>query len=238
MPWGAVRPRPLRSRGNGLETARDAPIHYRLAQRIVWLIARLLTRLDLLGFESIPRTGALILAPNHLHSLDLPLLFLMPRRPAVFAAEKWRGTPGGWLMRAFAPLIFVNRGDADRAALARAAQVLRAGGVLGVAPEGTRSRTGALQRGRNGAAFLASRSGAPILPVAAWGQERFIRSLLHLRRPDVHVRVGELIVLPQGCEKARGDQLDEWTDQVMMQIARMLPPEYRGVYAARVAEEG
>jgi len=221
-----------------LETARDAPLHYRLAQTIVWLIARLLTRLDLSGLERIPRTGALILAPNHLHSMDLPLLFLMPRRPAVFAAEKWRGTPGGWLMRAFAPLIFVNRGDADRGALAQATQVLRAGKALGVAPEGTRSRAGALQRGRNGAAFLASRSGAPILPIAAWGQERFIRSLIHFRRPEVHVCVGELVLIPQGSEEARSDQLDAWTDQVMMQIARMLPPEYRGVYGARVAEEG
>jgi 1-acyl-sn-glycerol-3-phosphate acyltransferase len=221
-----------------LETAREAPLHYRLCQMIVWLAARILTRIDLSGLERVPRSGAVILSPNHLHFLDLPLLFLLPRRPAVFVAEKWRRHPGGWLMQAFAPIIFVNRGDPDRGALGQALQVLEDGKALGVAPEGTRSRTGALLRGRNGAAFLASRSGAPILPIAAWGQEGVIRSLLHFRRPEVHVCVGELMTITQGCEEARGDQLDALTDQVMMQIARMLPPEYRGVYAARVVDEG
>jgi len=107
----------------------------------------------------------------------------MPRRPAVFAAENGEA-PGWWLMRAFAPLIFVNRGDADRRRV-RAPPKYYGRGVLGVAPEGTRSRTGALQKRQERSRNSWQAAPEPHIAGRAWGQERFIRSLLHLRRPDV-----------------------------------------------------
>ena len=113
---------------------------------------------------------------NHLHSLDIPAVGLViPRWQAVFAADKWRGGLGGWIMEHATRVIYVARGEADREAMNQALEVLRAGGAVAVAPEGTRSRTGGLQQGRDGAVYLASRTAATIIPVAAWGQEQRLK---------------------------------------------------------------
>jgi 1-acyl-sn-glycerol-3-phosphate acyltransferase len=139
-------------------------------------------------------------------------------------------------MQIFADAIFVERGEPDRQAITRALEVVRQGGALGVAPEGTRSRTGGLIEGKPGTVYLASRSGAPILPVVVWGQEQAMREWAHLRRPVIHVRIADPLRLPPGAEQARSTDLASYTDQLMLTIARMLPPEYRGVYASRIEE--
>jgi 1-acyl-sn-glycerol-3-phosphate acyltransferase len=174
-----------------------------------------------------------------MHALDLPVVFaVVPRRQTVFAANKWRGKFAGWLMQIFADAIFVERGEPDRQAIAKALEVVRLGGALGVAPEGTRSRTGGLIDGKPGTVYLASRSGAPILPMVVWGQERAMRQWAHLRRAEIHVRIAEPMILPPGAEQARSVELASYTDQLMLTLARMLPREYRGVYARRVEEHG
>lgn len=76
--------------------------------------------------------------------------------------------------------------------------MLRAGGLLGVAPEGTRTRTGGLTRGQPGVAYLAAEAPAPIVPVVAYGQERFLQNVWRLRRTHIHVRVGSLITASPG----------------------------------------
>jgi 1-acyl-sn-glycerol-3-phosphate acyltransferase len=218
--------------------APDAPLYYRLLQSVARFLLRLLTRPSVAGLEHVPATGALIVAPNHLHILDTVVLFaLLPRRATALAADKWRDTVGGWLMRAFANAIFVARGEVDRRALTRAAAVLREGGMLAVAPEGTRSRAGGLLPGKNGTVYLAGRTGAAILPVALWGQEKMFACWRHGRRPEVHVHFGEPFRLPAGLERARPDELQTYTDELMLTLARLLPVEYRGVYADRVARE-
>ena len=105
---------------------------------------------------------------------------------------------------------------------------------MAVAPEGTRSRTGGLQQGRDGAVYLASRTGATIIPVVAWGQERAFEAWRRLRRPEIHVRIGAPIHLPPGAERGRTAELHGYTDELMLTLARMLPEQYRGVYAERV----
>ena len=103
-----------------------------------------------------------------------------------------------------------------------------------MAPEGTRSRTGGLQAGRDGAIYLASRTGAAIIPVAAWGQERALGAWRRFKRPEIHIHIGQPIRLPDGAERARAAELHGYTDDLMLTLAAMLPPEYRGVYADRV----
>jgi 1-acyl-sn-glycerol-3-phosphate acyltransferase len=134
-------------------------------------------------------------------------------------------------------VIFVARGEADREAMGRALEVLRSGGALAVAPEGTRSRTGGLQAGRDGAVYLASRTGATIIPVAAWGQEQALGAWRRLKRPDIHIHIGEPFRLPTGAERARTAELHGYTDELMMTLARMLPEKYQGVYADRVRSD-
>ncbi len=203
----------------------------RIFQSIVRVLIWLLLRIRVEGIEKIPAQGALILAPNHLHFLDIPVIFvLLERRTVVFAADKWEKKPLlGWILRALGDAIFVARGAPDRGALAKALKVLQAGGVLGLAPEGTRSHTGGLGKGHTGVAYLATRSGAPILPVVAFGQEKCLDHWRRLQRVPVQVRIGDLIDLPAG--KWRTDELEKQTEQIMLTLARLLPPSYRGIYA-------
>jgi len=100
--------------------------------------------------------------------------------------------------------------------------------VLGIAPEGTRSKTGSLQRGKPGAAYLALRANVPILPVVVTGTERVFRDLLRLRRPRVRVVIGEpfRLTLPEDEKRP----LQALADRMMYRLAELLPPEYRGVY--------
>jgi 1-acyl-sn-glycerol-3-phosphate acyltransferase len=214
------------------------PAHYRFARWFVRSFFRVLSRFDVIGREHIPLTGPLIVAANHMHAFDLPIVFsVVPRRQTVFAASKWQGKFAGWLMQIFADAIFVERGEPDRQAIAKALEVVQRGGALGVAPEGTRSRTGGLIEGKPGTVYLASRSGAPILPIVIWGQERALHAWSHLRRADIHIRIAPLMILPPGAEHARSVELASYTDLLMLTLARLLPQDYRGVYASRVEGE-
>jgi len=132
--------------------------------------------------------------------------------------------------------IFIRRGEIDRTALRRCLEALRAGDVLGLAPEGTRSRSGVLQRGKPGIAYLAYKTDVPILPVAIWGLETWGKSWRRLRRPHVHVVVGKPFRLPRLEGKPRSKDLQVLADQVMYRIAALLPEKYRGVYAGEVPE--
>jgi len=131
-------------------------------------------------------------------------------------------------------IIYVARGEVDREALSQSLKVLKAGGALAVAPEGTRSRQRGLQEGHDGASYLASRTGALIVPVAVWGHETTFQAWRRLRRPRVFVVLCNPISLPTGATRARSEELHRYTEQIMLAIAREMPAEYRGVYAGRM----
>ncbi len=204
---------------------------YRLLRAFVSLVYHLLTDYHMTGQENVPREGPLILAMNHIHTLDSPAAMVaMPRQVTIFAARKWRHTPKGWILR-LAGTIFVNRGEVDRQALRAALSVLAKSGVLGLAPEGTRSPTFQLQSARGGVAYLAYLSGARILPVAVTGVEHMLPSLMRLRRAQVRVAIGQPIALPAFAHRPKAGDLLQQADLVMRHIAALLPPEYQGVYA-------
>lgn len=209
----------------------------RLFRGFVMVVMRLLARMEVEGVDQIPARGPFILAPNHLHILDIPVLLVyMHRRTVVFAADKWaKHGLANWILTTFGNAIYVARGAPDRRALAKALDVLRSGGVLALAPEGTRSKTGGLGEGHTGLAYLATRAPAPILPVAAYGQERCFACWRRLRRVPVRVRFGQLIELPAG--KWSVAELETQTDQIMVTLAQLLPPAYRGIYAQRVDDQ-
>ena len=204
---------------------------YRVARSIVGFLLRIVARVRITGWDEIPRQGPFILATNHLHWLDSPLVgVIFPRRVSVFAGEKWeKHRLVGPLLRSLGA-IFVRRGEVDRQALRQALEILKAGGVLGMAPEGTRSKTGALQQGRTGAAYLAFRAGVPILPLAITGQEKVFPALRRLRRGTVRVAIGAPFYPPQVEGKASGADVEAFTEEIMYHLAAMAPPEYRGVY--------
>jgi 1-acyl-sn-glycerol-3-phosphate acyltransferase len=187
------------------------------------------------GLERVPRSGAFILAANHVSNLD-PLIVgstvgHMTGRVVHFMAkgEVRRWPLIGWLASQ-AGVFFVRRGEGDRAAQRFALQLLAAGEPVAIFPEGTRSRDAALGEAKNGATLLAMRAGVPILPVGVSGAERlFPRNAAFPRRTRITVRVGEPFALPgQPAGRLDRDDLTAGTERVMREIAALLPPAQRG----------
>jgi 1-acyl-sn-glycerol-3-phosphate acyltransferase len=209
----------------------------RLVKAVAWIIVRIVARVDLQGMAHVPLSGPLVIVTNHLSSFDtLSMIGLGPVRQATaFGAIEHRSDfIAGWALDKLG-LIWVRRGEADREAVKIAIDELKSGTAVGVAIEGTRSRTGGLLPGKTGAAYLANRANAPIVPMAIWGTEQIIPNLKRLRRSTVHIRIGPVMQLPAG--RANTAQLEEYTDQLMLTIARLLPLEYRGVYRERIKDE-
>jgi 1-acyl-sn-glycerol-3-phosphate acyltransferase len=185
------------------------------------------------GLDNIPTQGPYILVANHLSRVDAPLLLTIVRNDNVtgWAAAKYRQHLLFGLIIRLGGGIFIRRGEIDRDALAAALAWLRKGNIFGMAPEGTRSKTGALIRAKTGAAYLADQAKVPVVPVAITGTEAMTQNLLRLRRSRLTVRVGEPFRLPPLQESERTKSLRRNTDEIMCRIAAMLPPAYRGVYA-------
>ncbi len=201
--------------------------------KVMKVLYNLAGKVEIVGAEKIPREGGVIIAINHLGRLDTPLVALAsPRKLTPFGAIKYRSWPIFRQIMESANVIWVRRGEVDRESLQKALAVLRVGGALGIAPEGTRSPTRALQRGKEGVAYLASRAGVPIVPAGITGTERLKDDLGHLRRMHMRIVFGDPFRLPEG--RLRGEALTEATDLIMRRIAALLPPEYRGVYAEEV----
>ncbi|HET8643906.1 MAG TPA: lysophospholipid acyltransferase family protein, partial [Vicinamibacteria bacterium] len=237
MPSAAVAELPARG---GLDYARIdfsrwTPFQ-RLANALVTAAVRCVADVRVEGAERVPASGPVLIAANHISMWDAPvLLSTAGRRTVIFAAEELRRFPWlHWTLHKIWDAIYLRRGEGDTEAVENALGVLRAGGVLGLSPEGIRSPEG-LRRGLTGVAHLAARSGAPVLPVVLYGQEKIPARLRRLRRTQVTVRIGQPL-RPPGRE-ATAQALRAATEEVMVELARLLPPEYRGVYAQAAAAD-
>lgn len=207
-------------------------MHRRL-RSIIRFLFRLLTCVEVIGLDKVPLSGGCILAPNHLSRLDPPLLFMLIERDDLTAlvADKYKKFPFiPWLVNTFKG-IWIHREDADFRAMKDARRYLQLGGLLGIAPEGTRSRTKGLLPGKQGVAYLADKTGVPVIPVAISGTEGAIFKIFTLRRPKIRVVFGDPIKLSPLTREHREEMLQRNTDEIMCRIAALLPPEYRGVYA-------
>jgi 1-acyl-sn-glycerol-3-phosphate acyltransferase len=170
---------------------------------------------------------------NHLGVLDAPLVFsLIKRRDATsLVAKKHQRNPFfRWVVNK-AGGIWINRQQVDFQAIRASHEFVKNGGLLGIAPEGTRSSTGALIEPKTGVAFLASKADVPIVPIAIIGTQNAGREILRLARPEIEVRFGQPFRLPNINRKDRESAMKRNTDEIMCHIAALLPPEYRGVYA-------
>ena len=203
-------------------------------------VMRFLTRTYLVGLfsiegrENVPRTGPLIVCPNHFGTIDPPMVpAFMPRgdtwsmAKSEFFRKGWRQ----WLFNAYHAFPVV-RHTADRAALRRSFDLLKAGQVLVIYPEGTRVESGVLSAPEAGAGFIAQKAGCPVLPVAVTGtRECLPKGAKWPRRVPVKLRFGKPFLVPQ--KRANGERIthQEASDAIMVAIAELLPPDKRGLYS-------
>lgn len=183
------------------------------------------------GADNVPPAGPLLVINNHLSIADPPLILIgVPRKLSGFVAEKYRKNPFfRWLTQTVGG-IWIRQSEADLAALREALAYFKAGGVLGIAVEGTRSKTHGLIKGKPGAAYLADRANVPILPVACMGTDLIGDRFRKFRRAKLKLRIGRPFRLPANG-RAKSGTLDEYTDLIMCHLAALLPEHYRGVYA-------
>ncbi|MCS7061394.1 MAG: lysophospholipid acyltransferase family protein [Anaerolineae bacterium] len=195
------------------------------------LFYRLLLRHTVIGLEHVPKTGPAIVMINHVAWADPFVVLAALGRPIVPMAkvevfEDWRVR---WLTAPYGA-IPVHRGDVDTQAIRSATDVLNEGGLVLISPEGTRSPTGGLIQAQEGMAYLAVRSGAPILPVAITGTQTINTEWKRLRRPRVTITIGRPFRLEAGSDKLSREGLRRLTDDAMRRLAALLPEDMRGVY--------
>jgi 1-acyl-sn-glycerol-3-phosphate acyltransferase len=208
-----------------------------LARRAVILFFKVLTgilcRIHDESLAMVPRKGPLIIAINHINILEVPLIYvaLQPRSIGGFsAAKRWKVWWTRWLLNV-AGAIPLHRGKADLNAMRKGLDWLKKGNILIIAPEGTRSYDGRLQRGHPGIVLLAMRTNTPILPLVFFGHERFEENLKHLKRTDFYLAVGKAFYLYIKGEKVTHEIRQQMTDEIMYKLAALLPPENRGIYS-------
>lgn len=182
--------------------------------------------------DKIPMKGPLIVVSNHTGQIEVPVIFalLQPRKFTGWAkVETWDNWFLNWVFNLWG-MIPIRRGEADTSALRKAEEALANGMIFGIAPEGTRNKTGRLLRAHPGAVLLAVRTGVPILPLAHWGGEVYLKNLKRLKRTDFHIRVGEPFKLELNGVKMNREVRQQIADEMMLRIAELMPLEYHGEY--------
>jgi 1-acyl-sn-glycerol-3-phosphate acyltransferase len=212
-----------------------------VVNKIIKCITNLILKIDGADLAKVPQEGPLIAAANHVNFLDAPVIIthLYPRKTTglvkketwdkpflAFLFNLWEGIP-------------IDRDIADFAAFKQAKQALKDKKILAVALEGTRSEDGRLIRGKPGISILASQTEAPIIPIAYWGHENFLRNIKHLKRTPMNIKVGKPFRLDFSGKTKSKELMQEAADAVMLEIKKLLPEKYHGVYSEiSVDDEG
>jgi len=183
--------------------------------------------------DKVPARGPLIMVTNHVNFLEIPVLHkhLRPRQVTGLAkVESWDNFFVRYLFNQWGA-IPVRRGEADLGALRRCMAVLKEGYILAIAPEGTRSGHGRLQEAHSGVVTLALKSKAPLLPLVFHGGETFKHSLSRFRRTPFHIAVGNQFHLQTETPRVSRETRKRIVDEIMYQLAALLPEAYRGRYS-------
>lgn len=206
----------------------------RIVNRIIKSLLHVICRMDVADLRKVTRFGPAILMTNHSTNIEGPAVYVHMRpRPTTGLAkiELWDKPLTRFVMNAWES-IPVHRGRVDSVALRACIEALEGGTFLGVAPEGSRSKTGSLKQAQRGVAMLAARTGVPVYPTAQWGFTDIGRNLKRLKRTPVAIRLGApfTVKLPKDATPSTRD-LRRIADEMMYQLAALLPARYRGVYS-------
>jgi len=186
------------------------------------------------GVENIPRHGGIVLACNHPGGMDSFVLgFASPRQVYYMAKrELFNVHPVMSYLLHRIGAFPINRGARDTAAIEYSVDLLKQGCVLGMFPEGTRNRGKPMRRGKSGAVRIAIDAGVPVVPVAVLGIPHLHRNWYNpFKRTKLSVQFGQPVNFPPGTM----EEVQEYTTEIMLEVARMMPPELRGHYEEALA---
>lgn len=206
--------------------------------KLIQLILPLFTSVEYVGFDKLKFEGTMLFTANHLGRLDA--ILIMGRKEfgaypnlVIPVAEKYEEAFfWGWWSKKL-DFIFMDRFNPDIRALREVLRRLSKDGIMVIAPEGTRSPTESLIEGKQGAAYLAAKSGATVYPVSLTGSEDRVAAerLKKIKKIHIVATLGEPYKIPSLPKQGKEEFLEIWTDEIMCQIAALLPLKYRGVYA-------
>ncbi len=208
-----------------------------LSQRFIVTLFRLLTgsvfRIHDEALSGIPPRGPLIIVTNHINILEIPLIYahLQPRPVhGLVLADRWKNPVLAWGLDA-CNAIPMERGAGNLESIHRSLEVLNAGEMLLIMPEGTRSGDGRLQEAQPGVALLALKSKAPLFPIVFHGGEHYPQNIKKLHRTDFFITAGKPFYLDAHGEAVNSAVRKQMADEIMYQLAAILPPLYRGCYS-------
>lgn len=217
-------------------------IPFLILKVIVVPTLRVALRFKIHGSANVPKHGGALIVGNHIHNSDPLLMLSASPRPILWMAkaEIWGVRVVPWFANV-AGAFPVERGKADRKAIKQALEILNEGLLVGMFPEGTRTVTGGLKEPFPGVSLVAVRSGAPVIPCVIVGSDALPVNGDKPRRragrwPRVEVAFGAPFHLKTHADDGRRYRLEELTDAMMIEIARMLPEQMRGIYRERAAE--
>lgn len=204
------------------------------ARFLIGMLVRVLFRCQVIGRQNIVSKGPMIVVANHPSLVDPPLVGTILRREAIFMAKDglFKSRFSNWLLKALGAFP-VNRSQLNREALKKAVEALNGNKVLVVFPEGGRSTEGQIKEALPGAALLASRYGAPILPIGVVGTEKVTNFISLFKRFRIEVIIGEPFYLPSSKDRTDKEKLTGLTNIMMRSITELLPEKYHGHYAER-----
>ncbi|HWI52735.1 MAG TPA: lysophospholipid acyltransferase family protein [Symbiobacteriaceae bacterium] len=191
---------------------------YGFARGLVKIAFGVIYRIEVQGLENVPETGGAIVCGNHFNGRDPLIVGITMKRPISFMAkqELFQNKLFAWVIRGMG-VFPVKRGQPDRAALKRSIDVLQSGTCFGIFPEGTRNKTGKLGKAEPGTAYLALKSGAPVIPVGISSSYKLFGRII--------VKYGKPVNLEQYRDaKLTSEALEAVSDAIMSGIAAQLEP--------------
>ena len=205
----------------------------RVLNAVLSVLLHSAAKINFVGAEHVPSQGGVLLVTNHMSRFDTLLLALTPTRPDITAlvADKYKSNLLFLVILNMAGIIWLDRTKADFGAFRVAVDALKRGYCIGIAPEGTRSTTAELLEGKPGAVLLALKAEVPIVPVGLAATETIVPNLRRLKRSQVTLHYGKAFRLPPLDRNNRDEQMKTYTDEIMCQIAALLPEKHRGFYA-------
>lgn len=209
----------------------------RIVNAILRALFRLFFKINIDEFQKMPHEGPFIILANHTSALDGPMMyvFMRPRNMVAMAKkELWNNFATRFLMNLWNS-IPVDRENMERQTLESCFAILDKGDILAIAPEGTRSKDGSLQEGKEGVAFIAYRKKVPMVPIVTIGLENFKQNIKRLKRTEVTIKIGNPFeITAQG--RLNAESRKQLIDEIMMKLVELLPPSLHGYYTGKNIE--